>query len=205
MDAAPGDLFREAMKGAQPIRRIERAALHTPKIPPIPVQQLIDEQAVMLELAECEIDEEIALETGEEASFVRDGVPRQVLRKLRSGHWVLQGELDLHGATREEARVLVANYLRYCLDTRRRCVRIIHGKGLGSKNRVPILKSRVKQWLMLNAEGKAPSATSMRWLTWRQSAAEFLAKILPVAAPQWRRGKQSDKAAVPLPSQIASG
>lgn len=152
MDAAPGDLFREAMKGAQPIRRIERAALHTPKIPPIPVQQLIDEQAVMLELAECEIDEEIALETGEEASFVRDGVPRQVLRKLRGGHWVLQGELDLHGATREEARVLVANYLRYCLDTRRRCVRIIHGKGLGSKNRVPILKSRVKQWLMLHDE-----------------------------------------------------
>jgi DNA-nicking Smr family endonuclease len=145
-------LFRDAVKDAQPIRRIERVLPPAPAIPPIPVQFLIDEGEALIEFAEGRIDADNALDTGEEASYVRDGVSRTVLRKLRRGQWVLQGELDLHGATREEARRMLGAFLHECIDSGRRCVRIIHGKGLGSKNREPVLKGKVKHWLMQRDE-----------------------------------------------------
>jgi DNA-nicking Smr family endonuclease len=70
-----------------------------------------------------------------------------VLRKLRRGHWIVQAELDLHGLTRTEAHEAVAGFLREALRRARRCVRIVHGKGLGSKNREPVLKGKVRVWL----------------------------------------------------------
>ena len=68
-------------------------------------------------------------------------------RKLRRGGWVIQGELDLHGHTGDEARIALAAFLNRCMLEDRRCVRIIHGKGHGSKNRLPVLKNKVRHWL----------------------------------------------------------
>ena len=75
-----------------------------------------------------------------------------VVRKLRRGHWVLQDELDLHGARSDEARELVGDFLRDALRRGLRCVRVIHGKGLGSKDRQPVLKGKVRKWLMQRDE-----------------------------------------------------
>ncbi len=70
-----------------------------------------------------------------------------VLRDLRRGRWVVQAHLDLHGMTRDEARHHVALFLRECLAREQRCVRIVHGKGLGSPRREPVLKKLVLGWL----------------------------------------------------------
>jgi DNA-nicking Smr family endonuclease len=91
-------------------------------------------------------------ETGEELAFQRNGISPQTLRRLRRGHWVIQDELDLHGLTTAEARPLVVEFLNHCLRNGLRCVRIIHGKGLRSRNREPVLKQKVANWLMQRDE-----------------------------------------------------
>src|SRR5204863_1973366 len=80
------------------------------------------------------------------------GVGLDVVRKLRRGVWVLQGELDLHGLRRDEARERLAAFLRDAAKSGKRCVRVVHGKGLGSPGREPVLKAKVKSWLIQRSE-----------------------------------------------------
>ena len=75
-----------------------------------------------------------------------------MLRKLRRGHWVIQSQLDLHGMRREEAREALAEFLKQAVKRGIRCVRVIHGKGLGSVNREPVLKNKVRNWLVQKEE-----------------------------------------------------
>jgi len=70
-----------------------------------------------------------------------------VVRRLRRGHWSLQSQIDLHGLRVDEAREALALYLVSCVKREQRCVRVVHGKGLGSVNREPVLKGKVLKWL----------------------------------------------------------
>ena len=90
---------------------------------------------------------EAGFEAGDELNFLREGLASDTLRKLRRGHWVVQGALDLHGHTAVEARAALAGFLHACVNDGLRCVRIVHGKGLRSKNREPVLKTKVANWL----------------------------------------------------------
>jgi len=92
------------------------------------------------------------MDSGEELVFLREGVSRQVLRNLRRGHWIVEDNLDLHGMNRVEAAESVAEFLRQCITRRARCVRIVHGKGLGSRNREPVLKGKLQGWLRARTE-----------------------------------------------------
>jgi DNA-nicking Smr family endonuclease len=74
-------------------------------------------------------------------------VGADVVRRLRRGHWVLQSQIDLHGLRVDEAREVLVNYLTDCMKRERRCIRVIHGKGLGSVNKEPVLKGKVLKWL----------------------------------------------------------
>ncbi len=87
------------------------------------------------------------LDTDENLSFARPGVGSDVLSKLRRGHWAIQNQLDLHGLRRDEAREALGEFLRLARRRGQRCVRIIHGKGLGSVNKEPVLKQKVRNWL----------------------------------------------------------
>ena len=89
---------------------------------------------------------------GEERAYLRPGLQRQVLRRLRRGHWAVEDTLDLHGMNRVEAASSVAEFLRECLSRGRRCVCIVHGKGLGSPNREPVLKGMLRGWLVARDE-----------------------------------------------------
>ena len=140
-------LFRAAMRDAVPLRAPARHERAKPAPPPVPVQSLLDEHAALDESRTGALDDDEALETGEEIAYLREGVARQVLRRLRRGHWVVQGQLDLHGMNRAEAHAAIAAFLGHAVRHARRCVRIVHGKGLGSKNREPVLKGKVKTWL----------------------------------------------------------
>jgi len=148
---APADgamLFRRAVADATPLPPSNRAEIARPRPKPIAHQRRADEEQVLVDALADPWDWEAAVSTGEELFFSRPGVPTAALRKLRRGGWVIKGELDLHGHTGDEARVALAAFLNRCMKDDRRCVRIIHGKGHGSKNRLPVLKNKVRHWLM---------------------------------------------------------
>ena len=92
------------------------------------------------------------MDAGDELVFLRDGLSREVLRKLRRGHWVIQDNIDLHGLNRDQARALVVEFLSGCVRRGLRCVRIVHGKGLGSPNREPVLRGMMRAWLARRSE-----------------------------------------------------
>ncbi|MDX1374685.1 MAG: Smr/MutS family protein, partial [Burkholderiales bacterium] len=103
-------------------------------------QRRRDERAALAESIAGPVSLDHLVESGEELSFLRHGLSREVLRKLRRGHWVIEGDLDLHGMNRAQAAEQLALFLRACSARHMRCVRIVHGKGLGSRNREPVLK-----------------------------------------------------------------
>jgi DNA-nicking Smr family endonuclease len=146
-DAEDREALRRALAGVKPLAKPRRRPAHQPAPAPVPAQTRRDERAVLAESVTGPISADDALETGVELTYLRDGVSRQVLRRLRRGHWVVQDGLDLHGMNRAEAAQQVAEFVRTAAARGLRCVRIVHGKGLGSKNREPVLKGKLRAWL----------------------------------------------------------
>ncbi|MEO6015648.1 MAG: Smr/MutS family protein [Polaromonas sp.] len=129
-----------------------RASLAVPQPAPIPVQQQRDELAVMREAISDEFDVETLLDTDEALSFRRPGMGPDVVRKLRRGGWSIQGQVDLHGLRSEEARETLSHFVKDAHRTGWRCVRVVHGKGLGSPGKTPVLKGKVQSWLIQKQE-----------------------------------------------------
>lgn len=148
---APSPLA-DLLPDVTPLPALNRAPLERELPPPVPEQRLRDEQQALADSLSDEDAWEAGFETGEELQFLRDSLSRDVLRKLRRGHWKIQRQLDLHGFTVAEARPLMAEFLAGCLHDGLRCVRVIHGKGLGSKNGEPVLKRKVAVWLARREE-----------------------------------------------------
>jgi DNA-nicking Smr family endonuclease len=146
------DEFRKAVAGVEPIAAPRRLPQRGARPAPIPRQTKLDEKSALAESISLPMSVDDALDSGEELVFLRDGLSRQVLRKLRRGHWVVEDSLDLHGMNRAEAALSVAEFLRRCGLRHLRCVRIVHGKGLGSRNREPVLKGKLRSWLSLREE-----------------------------------------------------
>lgn len=139
--------FFDEVKDVAPIRVKQRVAPVPKQPPPVPVQSVRDEREALADSLSDAIADEIRLETGEELSWRRDGIPHDTLRKLRRGEWALQDQIDLHGLTVDEARSLLAAFLGTSVKRGLRCVRIVHGKGYRSANGEPVLKRKVAGWL----------------------------------------------------------
>ena len=139
------DVFRDAVKDARPLAPANRVEPYRRPPAPIPAKRLEDERAVLDELARSTFDDDAEIEG--DASYLRPGLPRDILRKLRRTHWVIQDDLDLHGFTADEAAAATAEFLAESRRHGLRCVRIVHGKGLRSAGREPILKKRVRKLL----------------------------------------------------------
>jgi DNA-nicking Smr family endonuclease len=151
--AAERALFRAAMASVQPLDARHARVEHAPPAQvPLPRQRRADEEAALQESLHAPLTFEDRLDMGDEAAFLRPGLPRRVLADLRRGRWTLQGEVDLHGLNRDEARAALSNFLAGSLQRGRRCVRVIHGKGLGSPGRVSILKQLSRGWLAQREE-----------------------------------------------------
>jgi len=84
---------------------------------------------------------------GDRLSYCVAGVQKKVLHKLRRGRFVPEGSLDLHGKTLSQADKALEAFIAHCLASQYRCVHIIHGKGKGSRNHCPVLKSHLAQCL----------------------------------------------------------
>ena len=139
------ELFRQAVGEVRPLR--DDRHRHRPRPPaPRPRSREADEQAVLDDLLSDGFDP-AEVETGEELVYVRPGIQKRTLQKLRRGQIGVDAELDLHGMTVPVARQAVAGFLNECGRRRVQCARIIHGKGLGSRHRGPVLKGKVGGWL----------------------------------------------------------
>jgi DNA-nicking Smr family endonuclease len=143
-------LFRAAVADAVPLAS-DRIHHEPPPPPAIPRSRELDEAMALAESLDPELLD-LQLEGGDQAAWARPGIARSVLRDLRRGRWVVQAQLDLHGLNREEARDQVAQFLAGCVAKERRCVRIVHGKGLRSPGREPVLKKLVLGWLAQKRE-----------------------------------------------------
>lgn len=146
------DLFAHSVGAVVPLRPTARAPVATARAQPEPRQRQRDEAAVLAESISDEFDVESLLETDEALSFRRRGVGPEVVRKLRRGVWAIQAQLDLHGLRRDEARERLAAFLRDAVRAGARCVRVVHGKGNGSPGREPVLKGKVRNWLVQKDE-----------------------------------------------------
>ncbi len=145
-------LFRDAVRDVTPLESSARVGPKTESPPPVPVQSLLDGHDALAESLAGALSWDQSIETGAEPSYLRTGLARDVLRKLKRGHWVVQDIVDLHGLNRQEARSLLAEFLGGCLKRGLRCVRVVHGKGLRSPRREPVLKGKVQQWLVQRDE-----------------------------------------------------
>lgn len=149
-------LFAAAIGDITPLGAAPRTPSRAPIPAPHPRQREADE-ARALEASRIALDPspmawDVGIDIEGSESYVRSGLNPDLLRRLRRGDWVVQSVLDLHNHTQEEARIALGDFLATARRMGWRCVRIIHGKGLSSPNREPVLKSRVRKWLQLRDE-----------------------------------------------------
>ncbi len=151
--ASETSLFQRAVGVVQPVSDKSRAVLKKEPPPaPEPMQYQRDEKAVLREAISDDFDVSTLLAVDDNLSFRRSGIGADVTRKLRRGEWTIQRQIDLHGLRRDEAREQLGNFIRDACKHGIRCVRVVHGKGLGSPGKAPVLKSRVHSWLVQKQE-----------------------------------------------------
>lgn len=146
-------LFARAVGAVQPFKKTQQFQILERKRPaPLPLQSCQDERRVMQEALSDDFDVSTLLQTDAAMSFRRPGIGEDVTRRLRAGRWAIQAQLDLHGARSDEARERLGAFIRIAHQQGLRCVRIIHGKGLGSPGGQPVLKAKVQRWLVQKSE-----------------------------------------------------
>jgi len=155
-DARDVALFREAVKDAAPLEKTDRATISRPKPKPHAIQHHADELAALeasqLAMYPSPMSWDIGADIEDEQSFLRGAVSPDLLRKLRRGQWTIDAEIDLHGHSQDEAHEALMAFMRKARITGWRCVRIIHGKGLSSHQKIPILRNKVRRWLQQKDE-----------------------------------------------------
>jgi DNA-nicking Smr family endonuclease len=146
----PGDdddeLFRQAMRGVQPLATPARVTPARRRVPARARFARAERAAVLVESL-APPDAALDIQPGDTLQFRRSGVPETVLRRLRRGAYRVEAEIDLHGLTLEVGKAQLREFLRTALSERRRCLRIVHGKGLRSGARGPVLKMAVNSLL----------------------------------------------------------
>ena len=140
------DLFRRALADAKPLRATRRAEEVIRK--PVPKARFAraDEMAALHESLEADIDRTES-HSGESLRFHRPTVGKRTMRKLARGAFSVRDEIDLHGMTVAEAKPRLSEFIETCARDGKLCVRVVHGKGLGSGERGPVLKQKVNRWL----------------------------------------------------------
>ncbi len=138
-------LFRQAVGAVNPVRQ-DAVISRRSKPKPRPTQRVADERQTLVDMALGLSDPEI-LETGDELYFKRDGIQSRLFQKLKRGQIRIEYELDLHGMTIALAKQALCEFLAKAQTANWRCIRIIHGKGKGSENNLPVLKNNLNQWL----------------------------------------------------------
>jgi DNA-nicking Smr family endonuclease len=149
---APGDisLFRRAVKTVQPIKESHHALLPTLPAAPAPILRQRRESATgkssaaLSTIPDCHTAARL---DRDETRFVKTGCGPDLIKGLKRGKWPIGASLDLHGATLDEARMRLDEFLESCITHQIKSVRVVHGKGYGSKDGASVLKQNVRRWL----------------------------------------------------------
>lgn len=144
------NLFRQAMKTVTPIENKQ----HVITAPvPLATAQMLQERRQHATgssplPAVTVSDHYTAAHTDQDdRRFIRSPDAGDILKGLQRGKWPIEASLDLHGATLDQARERLDQFLQSCLEHQIRSVRIVHGKGYGSRDAKPVLKDVVRRWL----------------------------------------------------------
>ncbi len=135
--------FREAVRGVLPLAHGPRVARRARPRPSPSARFRRLEAAAVLEDSITLSPDELEVEPGDALHYRKHGVQDTVMRKLRRGQYRMEAELDLHGMVLAEAKPVLRDFLARCIARQLRCVRIVHGKGLRSGTRGPVLKNAV--------------------------------------------------------------
>ena len=145
---AEAHLFARAVGVVQRMPLNDQASISPPAPAPVAAQRQKDEEAVLRDALSDGFDVSTLLDTDDALSFRRPGIGIDVTQKLRKGGWSIQREIDLHGLRSDEARVALAEFIRIAHRQGLRCLRVVHGKGLGSPGKTAVLKPKVHSWLI---------------------------------------------------------
>jgi DNA-nicking Smr family endonuclease len=147
-ERAEREQFARAVGRVERVRDAGRKTHAAPPVDPTPRQRIADEAQALASTLSDELDVTTLLDTDATLAFRREGIGPDVLSRLRRGHWSVQRHLDLHGMTRDVAREALAQFVRQAERDGLRCLRVVHGKGNGSPGREPVLKAKVRAWLV---------------------------------------------------------
>jgi len=149
------DLFKKEVADAVPLSSEERAAppARTPPGVRPPRDEEAEAAAALADLVAGRAPFDIA-DTGEYTEGIAHGIDRRLLSRLRRGDYAVQDHVDLHGMTATHARAEVAAFVSRSRKEGYRCVLVVHGRGLRSKDHVPVLKEKLKAWLSRGSIGR---------------------------------------------------
>jgi DNA-nicking Smr family endonuclease len=160
-DEDEAELFRRAMQGVRPIATGGRVA--PPRRRPVPRARFARaERHAVLEESIGPPAPELDIQPGDALSHRRDGVPETVLKRMRRGAYRIEAQIDLHGLTLEAGKQVLRDFIAASLDSRLRVVRIVHGKGMRSGRRGPVLKQAVNSMLRRQAAVLAFTSAGIR-------------------------------------------
>lgn len=143
------ELFRREMADVRPLPAEERLLVPRPSPNPA-MPQVVDADSDVLDELTQLVDGVAPFDITNTTEFVEGavvGLDRRLVRRLRSGAYAYQDHLDLHGMNADEAKRAVDRFLTLAHRRGHRCVLIVHGRGLNSKDQVPVLKQRLSAWL----------------------------------------------------------
>jgi len=142
-----GELWERAVAGARPAPGADRVG---PRRPPGPPERAWHPDLDAIDELRALVSGEAPFDLADSDEYVEGrvaGLDANVVRKLRRGEYAVQGHVDLHGLTRDEAKGAVEEFLRRARSAGKRCVLVVHGRGLHSKDQLPILKDALRTWL----------------------------------------------------------
>jgi DNA-nicking Smr family endonuclease len=143
------ELWQMAIDGAAPLEDRSERIRPGPR-PQAMVPAQLDPEIAAYEELRALVRGEAPFDLSDSDEFIEGsvhGLDPRVVRRLRKGEFAVQGHLDLHGMTREEAKAALDAYLFQARHSGKRCVLVVHGRGLHSKDQAPVLKDSLKRWM----------------------------------------------------------
>lgn len=153
LNASDKALFLEAVRGATPLKKNHRRHPLKTKTPAPTSEQRLQRQRhasgqdELLEVYGLSDDYSVFLDNQPLHEYLSPHCGTDVLRHLKKGRWPIANHIDLHGSTLDQARLRLNYFLKHSLVEQYKCVRIVHGKGYGSKDMGPVLPKAVRRWL----------------------------------------------------------
>ncbi len=150
------DAFAKAMADVVPLTNSPRVARGGAHREPMDSNRKLDEAQAIDNYLRDLVDGIVPFDIADTDEYIEgsiQGLDRRILRRLRRGDLSIQDHLDLHGHRRDEARAEVARFIKRAHAHGLRCVLVVHGRGLNSKDQIPVLKEKLKAWLTRGAIG----------------------------------------------------